>query len=83
MKSNTTTITMTQPPAWKAAWKDHMKATGRKNFSEFVGEAVNTLIANERESRKIKAVALPERGKKGSRKMVAKNPKAKKKAVKV
>lgn len=73
---------MTQPPAWKKAWKDYMLSTGRKNFSEFVGEAVNTFIENECAAARRKVSPLPERGKKGSGKhSPPKKTNAKKKGV--
>lgn len=51
-KAQTVVITMTQPVAWREEWRKHMKDTGRRNFSEFVGDAVNDLMF--RESKKLK-----------------------------
>ena len=51
-KAQTVVITMTQPVAWRKEWRKPMKDTGRKNFSEVVGDALNDLMF--RESKKLK-----------------------------
>mgnify|MGYP007024651152 CR=1 FL=1 len=49
------------------AWKDHMDRTGRVNLSEFIGEAVNTMIASECKRGRFKNSVKGERGVKGIR----------------